>query len=184
MNLSLTGKDYINEHTLMGKSKYSEKNVPNEIKMLKIKILNYYLIPLYKKQWSKLYENFYFIHKIKQKITQYKHLSNYHDLELYIDLIQLLELIVEKNKLLEDQETNIRTRIDSKEKAQAVSMIFRLTPIRLLPEYELYNSIIGKPKRELNEIYDMGKIQIIKNLLKKENMDYEQMKRFFENNVF
>jgi hypothetical protein len=183
MNLSLTGKSRLNEHTLLGKSNYNIKScVPNEIKNIKTKILNDYLIPLYKKQWSKLHENLFFIHKIKQKISKYKHLSNYDDLQLYIDLVQLLEIVVEKNKLLESQEDKFKTRFGSKEKAQQdISMIFRLTPIRLLPEYELYNNIIGKPKRELNESYDMEKIRMIKTLLERENMDYEQMKQFLEN---
>ena len=183
MNLSLTGQSRFNEHTLCGKSKYTKQNIPTEIKNIKIKIMNDYLIPLYKKQWTKLYENLFFIHKIKKNISKFKHLSNFDDLQLYIDLIQLLELVVEKNNLLENQDDNFKTRFGSKDKDQAISMIFRLTPIRLLPEYELYNSIIGRPKKEFNESYDKEKIQVIQTLLERENMDYEQIKLFLENTL-
>ena len=185
MNHSLTGKEILNEHTLLGKSNYIKYTIPNEIKNIKIRIMNDYLIPLFKKQWKKLYENLFFLHKIKKKISHYKNIFFYEDLQMYFDLIQLLELVAEKQKSLEEQEKSVRTRFGSKEKEQEqiVSMIFRLTPIRLLPEYELYNSILGKPNRELNEVYDMEKIRMIQILLQRENIDYDQIKKYLEMNI-
>ena len=185
MNLSISGKNNYNEHNLLGKTKY-ERQPPkslNEIKKIKIRILNNYLIPLYKKQWKKLHENLFFLPKIKEKINIYKDFSNFEDLQLYIDLIQLLEIIIEKEKLIEKQQQNMKMRFTStieNNSPQAMSMMVQLTTIRLLPEYELYHSLFGKPKKETKETYEQEKINIIKKLLERENMDYQLMKEYFE----
>ncbi len=55
-------------------------------------------------------------------------------------------------------------------------MIFKTTTIKLLPEYELYDSIIGKPKKELKQKYNENIIINIKNLLLKENITYKKIK--------
>jgi hypothetical protein len=176
-NISLTGKHHNNEHTLMGKTKVKETSIPFEIKNMKIKILNDFLIPLFTKQWSTLYKNLYFLDRIKKKLSRYSHFSFADELDLYFDLLELLQLVTEKHKLLEDQE---RKTSSSNSKEQIISMVFRLAPIRLLPEYELYNSILGKPNRELKETYDMDKINTIKQLLNKENIDYDQVEDFLK----
>lgn len=189
MHLSISGKNNYNEHNLLGKSKYGCKPPKslNEIKKIKIRILNNYLIPLYKKQWKKLYENLFFLPKIKEKINIYKDFSNFEDLQLYIDLIQLLEIIIEKEKekekLIEKQEQNLKMRFTStieNNSPEGMAMMVQLTTIRLLPEYELYHSLFGKPKKETKETYDTQKINTIKKLLERENMDYQQMKNYFE----
>lgn len=181
MNLSISGKNNYNEHNLLGKSKYGGQppNSLNEIKKIKIRILNNYLIPLYKKQWKKLYENLFFLPKIKEKINVYKDFSNFEDLQLYIDLIQLLEIIIEKEKQEQNMKMLFTSTIETNS-PQAMSMMVQLTTIRLLPEYELYHSLFGKPKKETKETYEPQKITTIKKLLEKENMDYQQMKNYFE----
>lgn len=185
MNLTLNGKSNYNEHNLLGKSKYGSQppKTLNEIKKIKIRILNNYLIPLYKKQWKKLYENLFFLPKIKEKINVYKDFSNFEDLQLYIDLIQILEIVIEKEKLLEKQQQNMKMRFSSTTEInspQAMSMMVQLTTIRLLPEYELYHSLFGKPKKETKEMYELQKLNTIKKLLERENMDYQQMKDYFD----
>jgi hypothetical protein len=185
MYLTLNGKNNYNEHNLLGKSNVGSlpHKTLNEIKKIKIRILNNYLIPLYKKQWKKLKENLFFLPKIKEKINLYKDFSNFEDLQLYIDMIQLLEIIIEKEKLLEKQNNNMKMRFSSTKETnspQAMSMMVQLTTIRLLPEYELYHSLFGKPKKESKETYEQHKINTIKKLLERENMDYQQMKDYFD----
>ena len=187
MNLSISGKNNFNEHNLLGKSNYECKppKKMNEIKKIKIRILNNYLIPLYKKQWKKLHENLFFLPKIKEKINVYKDFSNFEDLQLYIDLIQLLEIVIEKEKILEKQQQNMKMRFSSTTEInspQAMSMMVQLTTIRLLPEYEIYHSLFGKPKKETKEMYEQNKLNTIKKLLERENMDYQQMKDYFDKN--
>jgi hypothetical protein len=50
--------------------------------------------------------------------------------------------------------------------------------IKLLPEYEIYNSILGKPKRELNQIYDQQIIEQIKEMLTQDNITFYKIKEY------
>jgi hypothetical protein len=179
MNSSLSGKQNFNEHNLQGKSNYYlKKDIPKEIKNFKIKIQNDFLIPFYKKDWKKLHENLFFLSNLKRKLEKYTHLTDIFDLNFYIDLFHLLEMIIQKEHLLEQNLTKNKHRITLEEKEFA--LMVRLAPIRLLPEYEIYNSLFGKPNREEKETYDLNKIKTIQNLLEKENIDYDQIKRYFD----
>ena len=177
MNSSLSGKSVFNENNLQGKSIYNcNISLPLEIRNFKIKIQNDFLIPFYKKDWKKLHENLLFLSNWKRKLNKFKHLFHIFDLTFYIDLLYLLEIIVEKEKSLEQNLGKHRISLEEKEFA----MMVRLTPIRLLPEYEIYNSIFGKPNRENKETYDLNKITTIQTLLSRENIDFEQIKRYFD----
>ena len=55
-------------------------------------------------------------------------------------------------------------------------MIYKTTKIRLLPEYEVYDSIFGKPKREKGESYKLDLISKIKGLLAKDDITYAAIK--------
>ena len=145
---------------------------------LKLKILTHYLIPLFTNQWTKMYENLFLIHKIKKKLREY--LSLYHhldDLEMYLYMIDLLELVAEKQKRMDQQERNFS---DSDSKETMASMVVKLSAIKLLPEYEIYNSIFGRPKRENKEKYDLEKIHTIQELLKNFDVDYDKIKKVLE----
>jgi len=48
--------------------------------------------------------------------------------------------------------------------------------IRLKPEYELYDLIVGKPDRRKNEKYDEDTIHCIQSLLKIENINFQRIK--------
>jgi hypothetical protein len=144
--------------------------------------MNDYLIPVYQKQWKIVFQNLFFLPAIQRKIHILRSYFLLEDLSIYLEVIHLLQLIAEKEKLFENNTSNQNNNKNKKIFSQeAVSMMVRLTSIRLLPEYEIYHSIFGKPKKEEKETYPMEIIQTIQQLLTKENMDYDQMKRYLEN---
>ena len=63
-------------------------------------------------------------------------------------------------------------------------MIYKTTTIRLVPEYEIYNSIIGRPKRELNQKYNEDIILDIKRLMTNEVVSFNKIKEFIEATYF
>ena len=83
-------------------------------------------------------------------------------------------ILIEEHKILDDTERRLYNTTTSKE--QFVSMIYKTTKIRLLPEYEVYDSIFGKPKREKGESYKPELINKIKNLLAKDDITYSKIK--------
>jgi hypothetical protein len=50
------------------------------------------------------------------------------------------------------------------------------TIIKLKPEYELYNLILGKPNKKLNQQYDSDIILTIKNMLTYDNINFNIIK--------
>jgi hypothetical protein len=60
-------------------------------------------------------------------------------------------------------------------------MIYKTTMIRLLPEYEIYNSILGRPKRELSQKYNEEIIIDIKKMMTSEKITFNKIKEFIKN---
>ena len=170
---------YGNEINLLGKYNYNynynytSKNT--KIKKLKERILNNYLIPLVSKQWNVLKENIYFIDEIQNNIKYHNDIHKSDELVAYDEMLKVFKVLIEKQKLLEDYDETKNGKRDSNE---IMTMVFKTSMIKLLPEYEIYNSIFGKPKRELNEKYDDDIISKIKELLKEDDITYRKIKEY------
>jgi len=175
MTISLTGRYELNETNLSGKSYINNQPVSNKIKRMKDRILQDYLIPLFSKQWKILKENVYFLNEIQKKLNYYYSIYKLDELLIYIQLLKVFNILIEKYKLLEDIEEKNNGKRD---KNEIISMVFRTSMIQLLPEYEIYNSILGKPKRELNQKYDDNIIYNIKLMLVQENTSYQKIKDY------
>ena len=179
MSLSLTGKYNMTEvHNLLGKTNNSQQIFSLEIQKLKEKILSSYLIPLYTKQWTKLNQNLFFCERIKKKMNNLYNIYKSEDLKAYLDIIKVIEILYDKFKNAENEGGNIN--IINGKKSELVSMVYRTSMIKLLPEYEIYDSILGKPRRELKEKYDEEVISTIKRLLLMDEMDYNGIKKYIE----
>jgi hypothetical protein len=174
---NLTGMNYCNENNLTGKSNNTNNPFILKIQSLKNRILNNYLIPLFSKQWDILNQNVFFIDKYKDLLEKYYKTYKLDDLLVYIELLKILKLLIDKHNLLIDSEKQIN---NIKDPNDIVSMIYKTTMIRLVPEYEIYNSIIGRPKRELNQKYNEEIITDIKRLMTNENITFIKIKDFIE----
>jgi len=177
---NLTGINYYgNEMNLTGKNSYNynvnSTSTNLKIKKLKERILNNYLIPLVSKQWNVLKENIYFIDEIQHKIKYHSDIYKTDELVAYDEMLKVFKVLIEKQKLLEDYDANINGKRDPNE---IMTMVFKTSMIKLLPEYEIYDSIFGKPKRELNEKYDDDVIKKIKELLKEDDITYRKIKDY------
>jgi hypothetical protein len=173
---------YGNELNLLGKYSYNynynytSSNL--KIKRLKERILNNYLIPLVSKQWDVLKENIFFIDDIQNKIKYHTDIHKTDELVVYNDMLKVFKVLIEKQKLLENYDETMNGKRDSNE---IMTMVFKTSMIKLLPEYEIYDSIFGRPKRELNEKYDDDIINKIKELLKEDDITYRKIKDYVTN---
>ena len=149
-----------------------QKSIPIDIKNLKIKIINTIILPLISKQWSQLYENMFFLETIKRKINHYYQLYKLDDLLLYKDIVYAFEQILNEHTQLADLEK----KVYSQQGDEFTSIIYKTTMIRLKPEYELYDAIYGKPKRELKQIYNEQIILFIRRLMNNENITFLKIK--------
>ncbi len=180
MSLSLSGRcDLKNTHNLLGKTVNSHIVISIEIQKIKDKILNNYLVPVYTKQWDKLNQNMFFCERLKKKLVNYQNTYKLDELKSYIETLKVIEILYDKFKTVEKDSGNA---ISNSKKSELASIVYKTHMIRLLPEYELYDSIIGKPNRQLKEKYNEDVIQYIKLLLLTDEIEYNTIKNGIENN--
>ena len=120
-------------------------------------------------------ENIFFIDDIQNKIKYHTDIHKTDELVVYNDMLKVFKVLIEKQKLLENYDETMNGKRDSNE---IMTMVFKTSMIKLLPEYEIYDSIFGRPKRELNEKYDDDIINKIKELLKEDDITYRKIKDY------
>jgi len=170
---SLTGKNYLNINNLKGFYVNETNNIPVKIKKLKERILEDYLLPLFTKKWNTLNENVFFIETLQKNISYYYNIYKIDELNTYHELLKVIKILIDNYQTLENYESQTKTKFNPN---QVTSFIFKTAKIQLLPEYEIYDNIIGKPKKELKEKYDIDMICLIKKLMEQENITYNKIK--------
>ena len=178
MTHNLTGFNKIHKITLSGKNDVIIHNSPNyKIKLLKDKIVNMYLVPLFSKQWDILNENYFFIEHCLQQLLSFYKTYKLDELLVYIELLKILKILLDKHNLLIDVESQHKMKRDPNE---VISMIYNTSTIRLLPEYEIYNSILGRPNKDKKESYNENIIVDIKKCIQLENTTFQKIKEYIE----
>ena len=173
--MNLTGKNNIHKLNLnlSGKNSFVEK-IPLEVKSLKIKIMNSIIIPLISRQWNTLNENIFLLNTFKKSIQFYYNNYKLEELIIYRDLLNILEILIGEHIQLENMEKQMYGKSEDSE--NLTQMMYKTTMIRLKPEYELYDAIFGKPKREKNQTYNENAIQLIQRLLNQNNITFKKIK--------
>jgi hypothetical protein len=177
MTFNLTGINTTNKLSLMGKDNEIHPTI-YKIMSLKKRIMKEYIIPLYSEQWDVLNKNKLLMDKLMSSLQNYYKIYKLEELTVYIELLRILKNLFDKNDLLSDYES--RSQINDNK--NIMNMVYKTTKITLLPEYELYNIIIGKPNRLLKETYNETIINDIKRLLTKENITYDKIKSHIDAN--
>lgn len=177
-SLSLTGKSSYGGINLSGKKMTGQSDVPRDIKDIKIQILNNILLPLISKQWKTLRENLICLDNLKKKINSYYEIYKLDDLIIYKEILISFESVMDEHIQLEKLEKKLYGGDDT----AMHTAIYKTTPIRLKPEYEIYDIILGKPNRNNNEKYDIVIITEIEFLLKKNDINFGIIQQYLFNN--
>lgn len=177
--VSLSGKNDVNQHNLSGKGNKYISHIPYEIHKLKIRILDMFILPLLSKQWTKIQDNRFLLDSFKEKIDYYYKSYKVEELLLYKDLLSVFEILSDQQIQLEEVEKKLHSNETSKN--QVMSLIYRTTMIKIKPEYELYNAILGRPSREKNEMYKEPIIKDIQKCMIMENISFQKMKEIITN---
>jgi hypothetical protein len=176
-SLSLSGKSSYNGINLTGKKMSGQIDVPRDIKNIKIQILNNILMPLISKKWKTLRENLICLDSLKKKINSYYGIYKLDDLLIYKEILNSFESVMAEHIQLEKLEKKLYTSNDN----TIHTAIYKTTPIRLKPEYEIYDIILGKPNRNNMEKYDIVIISEIEFLLKKNDINFGIIQQFLLN---
>lgn len=133
--------------------------------------MNNILLPFISKQWRTLHENLFYLENVKKKIHFYYNTYHLDELLIYKEIIHAFEIMLSEHEQLEDLEKKMYNTTKD-----LSTMIYKTSIIRLKPEYELYDLILGKPDRNKNEKYDESIIQQIERLVQMENMNFQRIK--------
>jgi hypothetical protein len=175
MTINLTGKNERNEINLTGK--IDNRAYPNyKISKLKKYILTNYIIPLYSEQWQIINNNKLLIDETINQINIYYKLYKLDDLAIFLELLKIFKILIDKNDMLNGLNDKYKRGYD---KNSIISMVYKTTKIRILPEYELYNSILGKPNKQTP--YNEDIINDIKTLITRPNITYDAISEYLHN---
>jgi len=172
MPINLTGMNTHNKINLTGKED-TKPNANFKIQSLKKCILSNYIVPLYSEQWGVINHNKFLIDEMIGRVNSYLKIYKLDELVIFLELLKVLKMLIDKNDLLTDITARTNAKLD---KNNIINMVYKTTKIRIMPEYELYNSIIGKPAK--GEPYRDEIINDIKILLKRENINYDKISEF------
>ncbi len=172
MTINLTGMNNRNELSLTGKTDIIV-SPSNKINHLKKYILSNYIIPLYSEQWQIINNNKLLIDETIKQINNYYKIYKLEELAIFLELLKVLKMLVEKNALLNELENKTNRLYD---KNNIINLVYKTTKIRILPEYELYNSIIGKPTKK--NPYNEDIVNDIKLLMVRPNVTYDMISEY------
>jgi len=180
---NLLGKNINNKWNLSGKLYNTNISIPIAFTNIKIKIIDTFILPLISNKWKHMKDNIFLLDSYKQKLDNYYNLYKIEEIPIYKNIIDLIELFVNQSLQLEETENRIYKN-DNDLKDNNVSLVYKTAMIKLKPEYELYDSIIGKPKKILKQKYNENIIKDIQSLMIMENITYEKIKIYIDNNYF
>jgi len=161
--ISLTGKHNYNPLNLTGIMNKVNSSPSYVIKIKRI-IFDRYISPVLAKKWDVLNKNLFQINTILNKLDIYYENTKDETLLVYKYMLEVI-----KNTINTTEELNtLEDRLFDNGKDVA-KINFKLPRIRLKPEMELYNLIIGKPDKNL---YDKAILAYISELLKTEYIHF------------
>ena len=158
--ISLTGKNST-KNNILGKNDFKQI-IPQDLKNIKIKLINNIILPLISKKWKTIEENIFILETIKIKLNKYYKLFKSEDILLYLQIINAFETVISEHEQLDELE---KQTYSSKNNISTV--VFKTALIKLKPEYELYNLILGKHDKKLNSTYNENIINDLKSKYKK-----------------
>ena len=170
-SLSLTGKQSFNPLNLTGKSLYNNNynSSPYYVTKLKSIIFDRYITPILVKDWKVLKENLFKINDIIKRVDVYYENTKDESLVVYKYMLQIIKETI--NTM--DELSTLEERLFDNGKDVA-KITLKIPRIRLKPEMELYNLIIGKPDKNL---YDKNILIYISELLKTEYITFREIEK-------
>lgn len=143
------------------------------IALIKERIISEYIVPIITNQWTVLNNNVWLINQIHKQLNSLVPIDN--SLCVYISIIKAIKAMAAKGILINQ---NIGTDTGNVSTSTSTStMTIKTSIIQLLPEYEIYNSIFGRPQRRLKQVYNEKIISDINRMLLQPNITFDKIKK-------
>lgn len=143
---------------------------------IKTRVIDAIIIPFMSQNWKTLEENMFLIEVIKEEIDEILSRNPQEDITIYKDLMSVIEL-----SFLQQQEiTSLEKRL-YEGRNDVITMVVKLDSIRMKPELELYDLILGKPDYKRSAIYDATIVEEILRLMKIPRATFSNISSFIKN---
>ena len=165
---SLTGRNGANLANLGGRNQNTPTHLPHHIRRMKTLVFDKFIGPLMRNDWKSLEQNHIVIDGIIERIERYYKETRHEDLKMYAGLLRLVLDMFAKNRFY-----NAKGR-EGDNGTTLAKLVAMLPTLRLRPEYEVYNLILGEPDE--NEYYDDMVIARLAELIKDEDMTIDKIR--------
>ena len=168
MNGKRTSLTHVN---LTGKKTILDATPPIVLDTIK-SIVNNIIIPLAASQWKIVNQNLFLIAIMIPQLKGFIVKFNLPSLQMYVDILTVYNNVLNEHKQLLDLEA--KTYGSNTE--TGLNIVYKLQMIKLKPEYDLYNLIVGAPNYSNNEEYNPEIIQDIQSIMAYANVTYDMVK--------
>ena len=147
--------------------------IPMDVQDVQTDILNNIIIPLAANQWKKVEENLFFVDVLKKKLENYIKIYNMPSLKMYIDILTIYNNAVSEHK----QALDLEQKVYGSNTENLINIVYKTSMIKLKPEYDLYNLILGAPNIAAGEDYNPEIITDILQMVGYVNTSFQKIKQ-------
>lgn len=174
--VSLSGKTGFSGVSLRGRptlSFGSAEITGIAIAEVKTRVIDAIIIPYMSQNWRCLEENMFLIELFRDEIDEIVARAPSSDMMIYKDLISVIEV----SFMQQLEITYLEKRLYSGEDA-AATLVVKLDAIRMKPEMELYDLILGKPDLKKGCTYETDILNEIARLMKDRRANYANIRKY------
>lgn len=174
--VSLSGKTGFSGVSLRGRpgpSFGSAEITGIAIAEVKTRVIDSIIIPYMSQNWRCLEENMFLIELFRDEIDEIVARAPSSDMMIYKDLISVIEV----SFMQQLEITYLEKRLYSGEEA-AATLVVKLDAIRMKPEMELYDLILGKPDLKKGCTYETDILNEIARLMKDRRANYANIRKY------
>ena len=170
--ISMNGKKRYQYLSNLGGKKSNPCITPKPILDMQQTIMDNIIFPLVNSQWNTIQENLFLIDILKARVNNYINYYNMPSLILYKDILTIYSKVLNEHIQL----SKLERIVYPADEDNVCRFVYKTSMIKLKPEYDLYNLIIGPPNLANNERHDPLIIENIKQLISQPNINFQNIK--------
>jgi hypothetical protein len=174
VSVSLSGKQS-SKHGLRGTTTFIHSNVAPGIPEFKMRMIDAIIIPFMSQNWKTLEENLFMMEVFKEQIDEMLMRDPFAEITIYKDLISVIEIaFLQQNEIMHLEKRLYEGRED------VSTLVIKLDAMRLKPELELYDLILGKPDYKRGMTHDATIVSEINALMKTRRATFSNISKYIK----
>lgn len=173
--VSLSGKSGLRDVGLRGSSSSTQNTGLDASDDFKTRMIDSVMIPFMSQDWRTIEENMFLFDLFRNEIDLIVLRNPRADIYVYKDLIAAVEMAFEQQQEIACLEKRL---YEGRE--DAMTMVVKLGSIRLRPELELYDLILGKPDYKKGEKHDATVAEDIIKLMKTPRATFANISKYIK----